>query len=125
MPKTYIDKSGYRRFTDSDDLVHRWVVRKHGYHLSRHQQVHHRDGNKLNNDISNLEIVSRGNHERIHGKKVSFPYRMFITSPFWLFIFGSIGLLTGGEICSAFGLIIFIIGGLLLLYNLKYVYGYI
>lgn len=28
--------------------------------------IHHRDGNKQNNEISNLQITTRSNHRRIH-----------------------------------------------------------
>ena len=87
-PKTYVDKNGYLRFKDTNKLVHRWVIRKHGIRLRGYHQVHHIDGNKLNNDISNLQVITRGEHERIHNINVSFPYRMFITKPFVIFIIG-------------------------------------
>lgn len=67
MAKTYIDKRGYRRFSDSKRLVHRWVVKKNGCKLSRYQQVHHIDGNKLNNNIDNLQVASKREHQLKHG----------------------------------------------------------
>ena len=46
---------------------HRFIMQNHiGRKLSTNEVVHHIDGNKLNNDISNLEIVSRSNHSRLH-----------------------------------------------------------
>lgn len=39
------------------------------YYLPKRLTIHHRDGNKLNNDLSNLEIVSRKQHVFIHRKK--------------------------------------------------------
>lgn len=47
--------------------VHVWVYTT--YHkccMLKWGQVHHIDGNILNNDISNLEGVMRGNHRRDH-----------------------------------------------------------
>ena len=68
MSKTYIDKNGYRRFSSSHKLVHRWVARKtFGRRALGRKQVHHIDGNKLNNNPDNLKIVSRYEHEKIHG----------------------------------------------------------
>lgn len=39
---------------------HRYVMEQHlGRALYKHENVHHKDGNKLNNDISNLELWSK------------------------------------------------------------------
>jgi hypothetical protein len=73
MMDTYTDEHGYRRFSDSDKLVHRWVAYKYLYdpaHYSdpfSYYQIHHIDGNKLNNDMDNLEILTPIEHESIHG----------------------------------------------------------
>jgi hypothetical protein len=46
---------------------HRHVMQQHiGRKLTRNEIVHHKDGDKLNNDISNLEILSRSEHTRMH-----------------------------------------------------------
>jgi len=37
-----------------------------GRQLNRHEVVHHRDGNKLNNDPSNLEITTQPDHINAH-----------------------------------------------------------
>ena len=37
-----------------------------GRRLGYNEVVHHKDENPLNNEISNLEIVYRGDHSRIH-----------------------------------------------------------
>lgn len=55
-------------------LLHRVVVEnKLGRLLSKSEVVHHVDGNKKNNDSSNLKVSSRENHARyhalIHGRK--------------------------------------------------------
>jgi hypothetical protein len=42
-------------------------MEKHiGRRLSRNEVVHHKDENKSNNDINNLEIMSRSDHSRLH-----------------------------------------------------------
>lgn len=33
------------------------------------RQVHHKDGNKLNNSLSNLEVISQSDHMKIHASK--------------------------------------------------------
>jgi hypothetical protein len=45
-------------------LKHRYVMQQHlGRALEEYEQVHHKDGDKENNDISNLEI-----RVGVHGK---------------------------------------------------------
>lgn len=46
-------------------LIERKLKRK----LLRTEHIHHIDGNKLNNAIKNLAIVSLGKHNSIHKKK--------------------------------------------------------
>ena len=68
--KTYIDNNGYRRFRDSNKLVHRWVMEKKlGRKLKNREIVHHIDRNKLNNSPENLEVFSsQEEHEGHHNK---------------------------------------------------------
>lgn len=45
---------------------HRHVIeRKIGRALMPHEDVHHKDGNPLNNDLSNLEVLLHGTHSTI------------------------------------------------------------
>jgi hypothetical protein len=63
--------SPYYQMADKDGLVieHRLVMAKHlGRCLQSNELVHHKDGNKLNNDIGNLEITSKGKHIVDHSK---------------------------------------------------------
>lgn len=46
---------------------HRYVMRQHlGRGLGYNEVVHHRDGNKQNNVLNNLELVDRSSHARQH-----------------------------------------------------------
>lgn len=65
-----VNSCGYAEFTRGEFqnvLVHRFVVEAHiGRKLSSSECVHHIDGNKLNNDISNLEIMTFAEHAKTH-----------------------------------------------------------
>ena len=72
----FIDFKGYHRVRTPDDHPTRSynkVIGKHRLvmeaYLERYlrpdEHVHHKDNNKLNNDISNLEIVNRSEHSKI------------------------------------------------------------
>jgi hypothetical protein len=60
----YIDKYGYRRVIIYENgkrkkhLVHRLVVEKYISNPNQLPQVNHKDGNKLNNNVENLEWVT-------------------------------------------------------------------
>jgi hypothetical protein len=68
--KTYIDQKGYRRFRDSDKLVHRYVIEKEiGRKLYPGEVVHHKNRNKLDNSPSNLQVfANQDEHDREHKK---------------------------------------------------------
>lgn len=70
------DPNGYRCYTViySDDsratvMEHREVMEKAiGRRLDKNECVHHKDGNRKNNELSNLEVQGRLEHSKNHGK---------------------------------------------------------
>lgn len=57
MTKTYIDTNGYRRFADSNILVHRWVAQKKiGRPLREGEEVHHKNRDKKDSSSKNLKV---------------------------------------------------------------------
>lgn len=73
--KTYMENGYEVKFVNGYNKkgnvkVHRAVMEEHiGRRLSPDEVVHHIDGNKMNNDISNLEVMSRKEHSSLHRKK--------------------------------------------------------
>ena len=65
---TYIGKDGYKRFTDSEKIVHRHVAEmKLGRKLKPGEEVHHRNRKKEDNRRSNLWVFpSRKAHTNTH-----------------------------------------------------------
>ena len=71
---TRMNLSGYQQFKDPRTgqwvLTHRRVAEKLvGGKIYPGRQVHHIDGDKSNNRPSNLTVVSREQHRRIHRKR--------------------------------------------------------
>jgi arylamine N-acetyltransferase len=68
MARWFIDSNGYRRFSDSGKLVHRWVMeKKFGNRLQKSYVVHHKNRNKLDNRPENLWVFrNQQSHFRTH-----------------------------------------------------------
>lgn len=49
-------------------LMHRYVWEYYNCPIPKGYHVHHKDGNRANNDISNLELLRGIEHEKLHGK---------------------------------------------------------
>jgi len=70
MNRIYIDKKGYPRYKDNGKRVHTAVAEKMvGGKISKNRVVHHKDGNKRNFRRSNLQVMKRSSHSRLHLKK--------------------------------------------------------
>jgi hypothetical protein len=66
-----IHPSGYmtERIDGKRLYQHRYVMEQHiGRELKKDEVVHHKDGNRLNNDISNLELMTAKEHGIHHAK---------------------------------------------------------
>ena len=63
-----ITKHGYRRVKVNGKYVfeHRAIWEKLNGPIPPEMFIHHKDGNRLNNDISNLELVTYESHRRKH-----------------------------------------------------------
>ena len=69
--KGYIDTNGYKRIPVNNKSVreHRHVMEQHlGRPLDRDEHIHHIDGDKLNNKIENLILISNAKHRSQHSK---------------------------------------------------------
>ena len=65
----FVRSDGYKMlsFNGKQIMEHRLVIQKHiNRELKSEEIVHHINGNKLDNRLENLEIVSRSTHKKIH-----------------------------------------------------------
>ena len=80
--KVIINENGYEQFAENikypseeGKIFHNWYAKKfiykknkRKYPLSWHEyEVHHKDGNKRNNNLNNLEILTKEEHRKKHG----------------------------------------------------------
>ena len=70
MVSFYKDKKGYPRYKKTNKLVHRVVAgNKVGGKIGQGRVVHHIDEDKSNFRKSNLKVMSRSAHSKLHAKK--------------------------------------------------------
>jgi len=71
--RLYINAYGYQTTTISVNgkciklHIHKLVYSHFGKKVLNGKTLHHKDGNKSNNHIDNLEILTRKDHSKIHG----------------------------------------------------------
>lgn len=65
----YLNRSGYYVVRLSSDIyipLHKLVCKKYVCDDLNNKEVHHKDGNKLNNHPSNLEPLTPNQHRLVH-----------------------------------------------------------
>lgn len=69
----YINENGY--YVKNGRLLHRTIYENfHNVSLNTETIVHHKDGDKLNNCIYNLEAMSNSDHNKLHNGLLGFKY---------------------------------------------------
>jgi hypothetical protein len=70
---TSLKPNGYVEFTNGphkSKSVHRVLMETHvGRKLKTDEHVHHIDGNRANNELSNLQLMSAAEHAKLHRQK--------------------------------------------------------
>ena len=62
--KGWIDEKGYKRFEQGRE--HRLVWEKAHGPIPIGMIIHHKDGDKMNNKIENLKMMTKGEHIKLH-----------------------------------------------------------
>lgn len=65
------DKTGYYLNSSLRIRAHRYVWELNYGKIPDGYDIHHKDGDKSNNDISNLELITRSEHMRLHGAQLT------------------------------------------------------
>lgn len=61
-----------KRLSDGTSVYeHRWIMENRlGRKLGRHEQVHHIDGDRGNNALDNLVVLTESEHHRLHAQEM-------------------------------------------------------
>ena len=63
------DATGYYLNSTLRKRIHRYVWEKHYGSIPDGYEIHHKDFNKSNNNIENLELIKKERHASIHGRE--------------------------------------------------------
>lgn len=63
------DKTGYYLNSTLRKRLHRYVWEYYNGEIPKGYQIHHIDGDKSNNDIGNLQLISRKKHAELHNRE--------------------------------------------------------
>ena len=61
------DKTGYYLNSTIRKRIHRYVWEYYNGEIPDGYQIHHKDGDKSNNSIENLELLKKSDHCKLHG----------------------------------------------------------
>ena len=67
--KFYLDSLGYYQNSETKKRMHRYVWEFYNGPIPKGYDIHHKDENKANNDITYLEMKRKGKHQADHAKK--------------------------------------------------------
>lgn len=65
------DKTGYYLNSTIHERLHRYVWTYYNGLIPKGYEVHHKDMDKSNNDISNLELLTKSEHHKIHAQAIT------------------------------------------------------
>lgn len=65
------DKTGYYLNNKTHKRLHRYVWEKYNGEIPKGCDIHHIDHDKSNNDISNLRMICKPDHMKLHGSELS------------------------------------------------------
>ena len=65
------DRTGYYLCSTIKKRMHRYVWEYYNGEIPSGYDIHHKDGNKANNDIENLEMIERKAHKKYHCDKLT------------------------------------------------------
>lgn len=65
------NKTGYYLCNTIRKRLHRYVWEFYNGKIPKGYEIHHIDGNKANNDISNLQMLSKSEHRKVHADNLT------------------------------------------------------
>jgi hypothetical protein len=69
--KFYLKNNYWKETRPGGKYLHRYIYESANGDIKKGCVVHHKDMNPLNNDISNLEMMTRSEHKKFHAKYIT------------------------------------------------------